>query len=349
MDNSSEIAKILKDSMWSYNEIHNPKYRKITILGSDSELADLFVRVESVFSLLEKGDELFTPVLNRKGVGNRFSLTDTGEFFINTINFSLSIPCELMDKYKLNPAVCIFLGYIKKHKLGGLNLDLICYSEYACIRQKINHFAKVIKKIYAGVNFKNKLRNYFRGIKKVHDGLNEYINMIFRKYSQVKVLRMELGYRKSPEYPYGNENVVCYSEAKKHKLLFFNEKDKNSVFEGMICYIWKLEYAEQKGFSWHVVLFFHSKILKRNCVLVEEIGKYWTEHVTKGLGMYMDCKDFHNGYKTYGIGLMRKGNRNERDELRKVIDYVVKTNYFAKIKIPNNGRSIGRSKIKVLK
>lgn len=75
------------------------------------------------------------------------------------------------------------------------------------------------------------------------------------------------------------------------KHFFDNMRNKPSLFDDLVGYIWKLECGELGHDHFHVLLFFTNDRLKNDYHRAKQIGEYWVNVITKGRGRYFNCND----------------------------------------------------------
>ena len=84
-----------------------------------------------------------------------------------------------------------------------------------------------------------------------------------------------------------------------------NWRGKSTLFANLKGYIWKLEWGPGKGIHYHLIFFFDGSQVLKDAYLAQQIGKYWTEVITKGSGLYWNCNASKDQYRELGIGVIR--------------------------------------------
>ncbi len=124
----------------------------------------------------------------------------------------------------------------------------------------------------------------------------------------------------------------------KDRKRFLANKRCNAIFNDRIGYIVKLEYAVEKGFHWHVILFFDGSERRKASHIhsAQQIGEYWVERSTKGRGDYWNCNANIDDFKQKGIcgiGPIHANDHALRINLcYRVVGYLCKTDQYFKPK-----------------
>jgi len=150
--------------------------------------------------------------------------------------------------------------------------------------------------------------------------------------ARLVVLRIDLYYEKR----YADSKSV-FDITKDLDHLIENKRG-NSLFDSMKGYIAKLEYGVGKGVHWHVILFFDGSVRKNSSHidLAEDIGHYWIDTITNGLGDFWNANknaDQYDKLVRRGIGVINWYETELRNNLKEfVIGYLCKVDQFIKPK-----------------
>ena len=139
----------------------------------------------------------------------------------------------------------------------------------------------------------------------------EYINILSKEYSKLNNIRIDLGYQK----PY-SETTTLERANKDLNHMWNNTRSIQTVFGDKVGYICKIEYTEDKGIHFHLLIPFNGHKVKNSAYKAEQIGQYW-EKITEGRGSYHNCH--RNEYERNGIGMLDRNDSNKR----KILDEVV--------------------------
>ncbi|MCP2069877.1 YagK/YfjJ domain-containing protein [Pseudomonas laurylsulfatiphila] len=181
--------------------------------------------------------------------------------------------------------------------------------------------------------FLSRLNSYQRSSNKNYKELAEYVEALFERYSRLLVLRIDLSYSKE-------NSKTTQAEATQDRERLFENARSNKMFDDMVGYIWKLEHGREKGFHYHVMLFFDGSKVREDITKAIQIGRYWTNVVTKGRGLYYNCNAAKRLYKSCGIGMVDHADVQMRQGLHKAVVYLTKTDLF--MKLQTEGRGMGK-------
>lgn len=255
--------------------------------------------------------------------------------YIN-IFFRSVLSTELMESIEQ-------LGSLNKqhdqYQLGGdyLVIQELMTRMHACIAQMMHEFQTNA--------FKKLIYNAHRASKKNHDGMLGYIDSLFGHYAQLLVLRLDLSYHQGNYIITDADRTHKYREAKSDFKHLLNNSGMNSLFEHMVGYIWSLEYGPDKGFHYHLILFFDGSKVRQDITLAKMVGEYWVWTITKGRGVYWNCNANKNNYAHCGIGMIHYSDTEKRAYLKQAAAYLIKVDHYARMLAPGNGRTFGRGEI----
>lgn len=212
-------------------------------------------------------------------------------------------------------------------------LDLI-------IRMKT--FVKQILEVTTSFEFKEFIYKAHRTAKKSYDGMIRYIDSLFEHYSRLVVIRLDL-YEDGPIMSL-NDIEKKYWQAKYDFKHLLNNAKMNGMFDDMVGYIWSLEYGPERGFHYHLVMFFNSSEVKNDVYRAWEVGEYW-KGITHLRGTYWNCNKDKNGYRQCGIGVIHYSDVEKINYLKEAAAYLIKVDHYVRILTPDNGRTFGRGEI----
>ena len=148
-----------------------------------------------------------------------------------------------------------------------------------------------------------------------------YINELFEKYSKLQVLRLDLYHKKTEEGP---GELAALKKDVAH--LIANSRSKSALFSDMAGRIIKIESGEERGPHAHTILFFDGHKLQKDAHRADEIGKYWSEKITKGEGSFYNANQNKENYERCGIGMIDHTDTEKRQALlEEVLPYLTKT------------------------
>ena len=148
--------------------------------------------------------------------------------------------------------------------------------------------------------------------------LHQLIDNIFMDFSKVLTVRLDFYIQKEYEefnnYFYMNE---CFTRLR-------NNLRFKSLFEHYITYIASLEHGQDRKWHYHVLFFFDGQQLKSDYQLAKEIGEYWVNVITRGIGAYNSPNMNKSRYRTFALGNIGYNDAEAIANLKAVSDYLVK-------------------------
>lgn len=179
------------------------------------------------------------------------------------------------------------------------------------------------------------------------DSIKTYVNSLFDVYSKLLVIRIDLSYvTELDEFRLETQQQTSLEQAKNDLANLWRNSRHNSLFAEMVGYVWKLEYAELKGYHYHLILFFNGSNVQNDYYIANTIGQYWHEVITGNRGIYFNCNAKKSGYAHLGIGKISAESPEDADLRLNLMNYVVKyltkKEQFLRIKFKKKERVIGK-------
>lgn len=177
--------------------------------------------------------------------------------------------------------------------------------------------------------------------KRFNDYCN-YVDAMFDSCAALLVLTIDLFYQKQ----YANTKSIFDITQNLNHLL--ENKRCNSLFCFMKGYIAKLEYSIEKGFHFHVLLFFDDSKRDKfsHIYFTKKIGEYWAKVITKGQGDYWSVNDHTQKYNPlgqWGIGSANWKQDKIRANLKQcVIEYFCMIEQFIRPKFGSKVKLLRR-------
>ena len=246
----------------------------------------------------------------------------------------------LSDEYTYSAKVNLFLDCYNQLNLDKTYLTWHHNHEAHLFRKEYDRFNSLIDLISTASKesaFVAKLKaqkdKVNRRLKRAHG----HIDNLIEKRCKLLVLRVDFSYRKDLL------GQITLDEAKNDLEHFLsNRRSKPSLFENMDGYIWKLEYGPDKGYHYHLVLFFNGSKHQNDYYLAKEIGEYWKHSITKERGIYFNCNAKKNDYWHLGIGMVKRDDNEMILNLKnRVVGYLVKSDQYLMAKRLGNNRCFG--------
>lgn len=137
--------------------------------------------------------------------------------------------------------------------------------------------------------------------------------------------------------------------ARKHRQQLFRNMQKNPTFRHVLGTVWKLEYAPQRKFHYHMLFILNGNKAQQDGVIAHAFGEYWKHTITKGKGIYYNCNANKARYEDCCLGKLERGDSSKDKGLLKALSYITKIDACARLVLPGNARTFGRGEVRSLK
>ncbi len=149
------------------------------------------------------------------------------------------------------------------------------------------------------------------------ESTKKYIDKLQENNSKLNVVRVDLAYKK----PH-SDDVTLEEATKDLERMFNNRRSKPTIFQDQVGYVCKKEYTKKRGVHFHAYFFYDGQKVQRSAFKADQIGQYWSEHITKEKGSYHNCH--RTKYKKNGIGMLKYKDEEKRINLDSAISYLCK-------------------------
>lgn len=145
-------------------------------------------------------------------------------------------------------------------------------------------------------------------------------------------------------------NQITPELIQEHRDRLFGAKRTNKLIGGIVNQVWAIEQGEDTGLHLHVILFY-SADHNRDEYIAKQIGEYWVNVVTQGMGDYWNSNAgaLKEGYKKrghgVGVGQIDWDETEARDALRKNLMYLAKAEQYLMLKSANRIKTFGMGKL----
>lgn len=313
----------------------------------ETEDFDILQYVVAVCSLAQKIG-LSKDLIKFTCVMEKFSQNYRIETNNNGINFCMlltTIPVWITRNFQyheFNPYMEIFLKVCEKYYSQNISLSLKpVYDIDNCIK-----IAKVLEglaqELSDGVNtrdFKKKLESFLRTSEKNYRSGSEYIDRLYKKESNILIVRLDLYYKKSPDwFKYGDNNGIGINEVQKNidKLLrYVRYKTPDNAYIGYMLVLHRRFLA---SYNFHLVLFMDANKLQEGNNIAKKIADHWVQKVTGGRGLYFNYNDHLDSTRFKEAGVINPDNEEGRSCLRRIITYLTMTNIYFRLRQPKGIR-----------
>ena len=148
--------------------------------------------------------------------------------------------------------------------------------------------------------------------------LHNRIDCLVNDYSKLLVIRIDFGIQQ-------DMGMEVHSSFMKEAFTRLRNNMRNQpLFNHLVSYVAKLEYAPDKSWHYHVIFFFNGQLVQRDCWLSQQIGNYWNTVITRGIGVYYSANLHHEDYLFNGIGMIEHQDTQKINHLKLTAQYLTK-------------------------
>lgn len=191
-------------------------------------------------------------------------------------------------------------------------------------------------------NKKNMVRSR-KNDREKQEQLLRYIKSLFIASPSLLVVDLDVSYVDEWDYnqplkmlPESTDQQVQKEESVRSERIKKVQRERNELItqlkkkykKDLVGYIWKLDYSIEKNFHYNMIYFLDGEKYQNDIEIADSIGKLWTS-VTEAKGIYLS----KNLRKYKGVGLIKHDELDERKSLESNVLYLVKTEYFIKMKL----------------
>ncbi|SFG24381.1 YagK/YfjJ domain-containing protein [Neptunomonas qingdaonensis] len=368
-----EELDCMLDDKWNY-EINEDKLE----VTDDRDIGRVLVKIDKMINKFDIGDVYFVGLSGRKcgegkkiyrklniGYPDKLSLTSkvVDQFFRYFMSVRDYKRRGLLTVRAFSPNITAYMqwmddvdrsieAYDKVNKLNSVNCGESSDRDYTDLENRIYKcFMRLSDKINSPSFKKLKLK-----VKKTCDknyrSMLSYIDKLFEKRSRLLVVRVDLSYKRKyndamKKSILNNKDVGLeadeFEKVKSDMERLLRNRRNNTIFNGLLGYIWKLEYGVLRRYHFHVLFFFNSSTRCRDATIGENIGEYWSNEITEGRGAYFNVNGSSSHYQNDARGQVHCTDGNARNGLRHIASYFSKADYFMRLELPK--RFKGRKKI----
>lgn len=149
----------------------------------------------------------------------------------------------------------------------------------------------------------------------------QFINQLFIERSRILVIRLDFGVNRL-----SNNKYDAYYLRDCLNQFLNNRRQKPSLFQHCLGYMWTLELGQEKGFHYHCFFFFDGAYSQQDISIGHGIGQYWRQ-ITQGEGAYYCSNDDKLQFEqlgTCGVGMMHRHDLLKRQNLTNLLGYLFK-------------------------
>lgn len=318
---------------------------EVSVCWPDRLLYKTTKRIMAAVSVLEtQGGEIFhSGVFDRRE--KRF-LSKKAELVVSASLVDFGEVERSLEVFKLCPYVVVFLECSKLFRLR--NPYTARGSDLIYCLEELKGFSNMVRDVILSKKFKSRISNHVRSSNKNLKSFREYIRGLFCVYSRLLVVRVDLGYRRS--------FIESLETAKRdramrlryvadvltsHREKFFRSLQRLEAL-AMVGYIWKIEYGIEKGYHFHVMLFFNGSQVRQDVTIAKNICDFWNKNVTGGEGVSFNCNRNKSSYKHCCIGMVSHDDASAIQGFKHAAVYLTKLDRVISVFFPDNRRIFGK-------
>lgn len=325
----------------SHAEYHIENNTPYLTISGDNDFRFRLEQLDSCLKTISRGHKLpFTILYNRSG----YNESAESVIILDAIRYLNMLSQESMKVRIANPRIATFQNLFN-------NADL-----YACIyngkivgadtvttAEMLNKLVQDYRYAVSLAGFKQACRKYQRASVKNLKGVVNYIRHLQERHSRLLVLRVDLSW--------ANEHKadITADDARKHRQQLLRNMQKNPLFRHVLGTVWKLEYAPQRKFHYHMLFLLNGNKAQQDGTIAHAFGEYWKNTITKGKGIYYNCNANKARYEDCCLGKLERGDNSKDKGLLQALSYITKIDACARLVLPGNARTFGRGEVRSLK
>ena len=325
----------------SHAEYHIENNTPYLTISDDNEFRFRLEQLDSCLKNISRGHKLpFTILYNRSG----YKESAESAFILDAIRYLNVLPKEAMKVRIANPRIATLRNLFNNTDLHArIHNGKIVGADTVTTAEMLNKLVQDYRFAVSQAGFKQAYRKYQRASVKNLKGVMNYISHLQKRHSRLLVLRIDLSW--------ANEHKadITADEARKHRQQLFRNMKKNPLFRHVLGTVWKLEYAPQRKFHYHMLFILNGNKAQQDGVIAHAFGRYWKHTITKGKGIFYNCNANKARYEDCGLGKLERGDSSKDKGLLKALSYITKIDACARLVLPGNARTFGRGEVSSLK
>lgn len=238
--------------------------------------------------------------------------------------------------YRINPLFSLF-----KRFLGPLSA--IKGAPFVSDVDLLNNAIEKIRAFGRGPALKRRLSNMRRCRLDNELSARKLCAAIRKEFKRTLVVRIDLGYVSVRRAGKGyGAAPVTFDQARGDRDKFLEKLRKGPDSKHVVGYVWKMEYGIDKGYHFHVAVFFDGQYRCRDITLANRLGALWKMLATDGLGTFFNCNLRKEQYERSGLGMVSRGDHEKwRNVVDHAIGYLWKADLFLRFRTPGKLRAFG--------
>lgn len=242
--------------------------------------------------------------------------------------------------YQYSPRAQLFLSSVRElfaHHHQITDSKYLSPQTERAIQQTMQILAVRLKEGLRDKAFQRAERNWRGEARRRERSVTEYVNALFSKYSKLLVLRLDFYPRRISAKDVDDVNTSTkrwkdrdFDDVLKDVGRFLNNRRSNVIFDSWVGHIVKFEFAPERGYHAHAIIFLDGHEVKRDGYYGMKYANYWIDRITKGEGTCFCANKAGNKrkYRFVGIGMIEHRDAQMRFNLGRVIQYLCKSDLY---------------------
>jgi Inovirus Gp2 len=278
---------------------------------------DATLIVDTMEKIVRTRSELFHVVAAKGDKGSQHvKMTALGKEFLALLKKSYVSIQESFSSHKFHPLLELFNKHVRE-------MSPACSMALPADVPFLNRAVEAIREEGKSQAFRDVRDGFVRWSRESTKSLLRYVDALFAKYSRLLVVRLDVGYRKAPGI---GHPLLTHQEVSEHRKQFF-QFVRRGYRARLLGYAWSLEFGRAKGFHYHLLLFFDANQVRSDYVIGEELGQFWRDVATYGMGTYHNCS--RNTYTRHGLGMIQFTEKDAMTVLKEnVASYLTKPCFY---------------------
>ncbi|EAX5860701.1 inovirus-type Gp2 protein [Salmonella enterica] len=325
----------------SHADIHIDNNQLDLVITTDHESRDQIESLDICLKNLSKGHSLpFTLMFNRTG----YKQNEGAIWLLDALRYLDILEKAFLDNREVNPRIAVFRRLLNQTDLRfRVHYGKILPSDPITTAELLNRLTQGYRSAVRHADFKKASKKYKRASVQNLKGAWNYIRHLQSRYSRLLVLRVDLSWSNE------HKSAITADDARKHRQQLFRNMQKNPLFRHVLGTVWKLEYAPQRKFHYHMLFILNGNKAQQDGVIAHAFGEYWKHTITKGKGIYYNCNANKALYEECCLSKLKRGDNSKDKGLLQALSYITKIDACARLVLPGNARTFGRGEINSLK
>lgn len=325
----------------SHAEYHTENNTPYLTISNDNVFKFRLEQLDSCLKNISRGQKLpFTILYNRSG----YNESAESVIILDAIRYLNMLSQESMKVRIANPRIATFQNLFNNTDLySRIYNGKIVGADTVTTAEMLNKLVQDYRYAVSLAGFKQACRKYQRASVKNLKGVVNYIRHLQERHSRLLVLRVDLSW--------ANEHKanITADDARKHRQQLLRNMQKNPLFRHVLGTVWKLEYAPQRKFHYHMLFLLNGNKAQQDGTIAHAFGEYWKNTITKGKGIYYNCNANKARYEDCCLGKLERGDNSKDKGLLQALRYITKIDACAQLVLPGNARTFGRGEVRSLK